>query len=116
MLTLPLEWSDENKLAEVRDTGSDDHIYQQIVQAVTIQKTFEGVSELDWEPDGTPLTLMLNKNAIKSRLEYLVFLITRMLRQRCGLSIEGISMSFTLDGKLSIPIKYRDGQTAIVRL
>ena len=116
MLTLPLKWGEENKLEEVRDTGSDEHIYQRILQAITIYRSFEGVSELDFQPDGTPLVLMLNKNAASSRLEYLVYLITRMLRQRCGLMIEGIGMSFDLTGKLSVNIRYRGGQTAIVRL
>jgi len=116
MLTLPLKWGDENKLEEVRDTGSDEHIYQRILQAITIYRSFEGVSELNWQQDGTPLILMLNKNALNSRLEYLVYLITRMLRQRCGLLIEGIGMIHDMEGRLSISITYKGNQTATVRL
>lgn len=116
MLTLPLTWGEENKLEEERDTGSDTHIYQRILQAITIYRSFDGVSELDWQQDGTPLVLMLDRNAMQSRLEYLVYLITRMLRQRCGLAIEGIAMTFDLTGKLSIPIRYKGGQEAVVRI
>ncbi len=116
MLTLPLKFGDENKLESVTDTGSDEHIYQRILQSITIYRDFNGVSELDFGADGTPLVLMLDRNAMKSRVEYLVYLITRMLRQRCGLSIEGIAATFDLTGTLSVKIQYKGGQAATVRL
>lgn len=115
MLTLPLKWND-SALRAVADTSHDDYISNLIASAVTINKGFNGVSELDWERTGTPVAGMLNRNVTKPRAEYVVLTITRLLRERCGINVEGVRLGWEGGNTLEIEIKYRGGGSAVVKL
>lgn len=115
MLAIPLRWN-LTSMQTYSPADGDPYNEQLVEQAITVQRDFDGVSELDFEPAGTPVLSMLNRNVTETRQEFLVYMIALALRA-CGVRAELMSLTFDQDNRLEVKISYAGGTgNAVIRL
>ncbi len=114
MLRLPLAWG-ASGLAVETNRAADGYNEMLITAAVTVERGFDHVSEVDWEPSGCPVPSMLGRNVTKDRLQELVYYVHRELVERCKISMRGVTATFE-ENTVRLNIEYTEGRYASLGL